>query len=134
MGELWRTLTNPSRGLPPTRWVGESGGGKLRMLGLERLQAAHQGVVFGVGDFGLVEDVVQVFVAAQLFAKRLDFAGGIFHRPLIYNLTRNRENIPITAYKNTVLIYNPRAGKFGTERRRASRAGRIDPAKGGHAR
>ena len=25
MGEEWRTLTKPSRGFPPTRWVGESG-------------------------------------------------------------------------------------------------------------
>ena len=25
MGELWGTLTKPSRGLPPTRWLGESG-------------------------------------------------------------------------------------------------------------
>ena len=113
MGELWRTLTKPSRGLPPTRWVGESGVGQLGMLRPRAPAAAHQGVVFGVGDFGLVEHVVQVLVAAQLFAKRFDFAGGIFHRPLNYNLTRNRENIPITAYKNAVLIYNPRAGKFG---------------------
>ena len=30
----------------------------------------------------------------------------------IYNLTRNLENTPIT-YKHTVLIYNPRAGRFG---------------------
>lgn len=34
--------------------------------------------------------------------------------PLIYNLTRNPENTPII-YKNTVLIYNPRAGRFGRD-------------------
>ncbi len=30
-----------------------------------------------------------------------------------YNYGRKREPRPIAAYKNTVLIYNPRAGKFG---------------------
>jgi diacylglycerol kinase (ATP) len=30
----------------------------------------------------------------------------------IYNLTRKPENLPIT-YQNTVLIYNPQAGRFG---------------------
>jgi len=49
---------------------------------------------------------------AKLVAKRVDFAGGIFHRPLNYNLTRKRENRPIADYRNAVLIYNPRAGKF----------------------
>ena len=54
-----------------------------------------------------------MLVAAQLLPHGFDFTNGIFHRPLIYNLTRNAENTPITGYKNTVLIYNPRAGKFG---------------------
>jgi diacylglycerol kinase family enzyme len=49
---------------------------------------------------------------ANLFAKLLGFPRGIFHGPLNYNLTRNLENI-ITAYRKTVLIYNPRAGRFG---------------------
>jgi diacylglycerol kinase (ATP) len=73
-------------------------------------------------------------VAAQFFSQRFDFVGGIFHRPLIYNLTSpttprllfcgaartslgygsgpESENT-IASYRNTVLIYNPRAGKFG---------------------
>ena len=69
-------------------------------------------VVFGVGDLRLVQHVVQVLVVAEFFAQFLDFTRGIFHWPLNYNLTRKRENTPITAYKNTVLIYNPRAGRF----------------------
>ena len=48
MGELCRTLTKPSRGLPPTRCVGESGVASSGMLLLQILQLAHQRVVFGV--------------------------------------------------------------------------------------
>jgi diacylglycerol kinase family enzyme len=49
---------------------------------------------------------------AEFLAELLNFAHGIFHLPLIYNLTRTGDNT-ITAYRKTVLIYNPRAGKFG---------------------
>ena len=96
MGELCRTLTKPSRGLPPTRCVGESGDARLGMPLFQFLQPAHQRVVFGVGDFGLVQDVIPVFVVAKLFAKLFGFLREIFHRPLNYNLTRNRdlEKIP----------------------------------------
>jgi hypothetical protein len=55
---------------------------------------AHEGVVFGVGDLGLVEHIVQTLVAAELVAELFDFAHGILHRLLIYNLTRNPENTP----------------------------------------
>jgi len=82
------------------------------MLRFQLQQASHQHVVFGVGDFGLVENVVEMLVAVKLFAKLPDFACGIFHRPLIYNLARNSGRIDISAKKNTVLIYNPNAGKF----------------------
>ena len=68
-------------------------------------------VVFGVGDLGRVENVILVLVMAQFFAELLDLERGIFHWPLIYNLTRNREHT-ISTYRNTVLIYNPRAGKI----------------------
>jgi diacylglycerol kinase family enzyme len=78
-----------------------------------------------------------MLVAAQFFAKRLNFARGIFHRAINYNsvqppaaicksraarLRRSGEK-PIAAYKNTVLIYNPRAGKF--ERSRGSLISRL---------
>ncbi|HLK63721.1 MAG TPA: diacylglycerol kinase family protein [Bryobacteraceae bacterium] len=49
---------------------------------------------------------------AQIVAQFVDFGRGIFHGPLIYNLTRKPENLPII-YQNIVLIYNPKAGRFG---------------------
>ena len=57
------------------------------MRRFEFLQAPHQRVVFGVGDLRLIENVVEVFVTAKLFAEPFDFARGIFHAHLIYNLT-----------------------------------------------
>ena len=79
MGELCGTLTKPSRGLPPTRCVGESGVASSGCCVFQLLQLAHQRVVFGVGDFRLVENVVQMLVAAQLFAELLRFrAAGSF--------------------------------------------------------
>ena len=74
-------------------------GGRIRreqlgVLGFQGLEPAHERVVFGVGDLRSVEDVVLMFVAAELFAELLDLARGIFHGPLIYNLTRKREQIP----------------------------------------
>jgi hypothetical protein len=84
MGELWRTLTKPSRGLPPTRCVGESGAAS----------SGNQRVVFRVRDLKTVQNVIQMFVPAQLFAKVFDLDRGIFHGPLNYNLTSNMENTP----------------------------------------
>jgi YegS/Rv2252/BmrU family lipid kinase len=75
-----------------------------------------------------------MLMAAQLVPQSLYFPNRIFHWHLIYNLTStvvvggfragsgppairagqfsNGENL-ITAYRNTVLIYNPRAGRLG---------------------
>lgn len=53
-----------------------------------------------------------MLVPPEFFAQCVGFGRGIFHVPLNYNLTRKAENLPI-AYKHTVLIYNPRAGKLG---------------------
>jgi hypothetical protein len=64
------------------------------MARFEVAQLAHEGVVFGVGDRGLVEHIVQMLVAAELAAELFDFARGIWHGLLIYNLTRNPENTP----------------------------------------
>jgi len=41
-------------------------------------ELAHERVVFGVGDRGLVEHIVQMLVAAELVAELFDFARGIF--------------------------------------------------------
>ena len=46
------------------------------MRGLERLQAVHPRVVLGVGQFGRIEDVVEVFVVANVFAQRFDLLVG----------------------------------------------------------
>jgi diacylglycerol kinase family enzyme len=55
-------------------------------------------------------------VAADLVAKLRNLAGRIFHWALIYNLTRNTTGeYTITSYRKTVLIYNPRAGRFGRD-------------------
>jgi len=53
-------------------------------------------------------------VAAELIAELGYLAGRIFHGALIYNLTRKPTGeYTITSYRKTVLIYNPRAGRFG---------------------
>ena len=101
----------PSRGLPPTRWVGESAvsssGCWASRAWSRRRSASYSASVIS----GVVQDVILVFVVTEFFAELLDLDRGIFHWPLIYNLTRNR-SIPYTTYRNTVLIYNPRAGKI----------------------
>ncbi len=54
-----------------------------------------------------------MFVVAQLFAQPCNLAGGVLHLPLNYNLTRKRrEQTLIHTYKDTALIYNPRAGRI----------------------
>ncbi len=60
-------------------------GDELRMLSFETLQPAHQRVVFGVGNFWLVEHVVQVLVVAQLIAQVFDFLACVRGRHLYYN-------------------------------------------------
>ena len=39
------------------------------MLGFERIELLQQRVELGVGDFGIVEDVVALFVVADLVTK-----------------------------------------------------------------
>jgi diacylglycerol kinase family enzyme len=57
-----------------------------------------------------------MLVAPEFFAKFFNLARGIFHLALIYNnLTRVTGDYTITTYRKTVLIYNPRAGKFGRD-------------------
>ena len=53
------------------------GGGIRReefgMLALERFEPAHQGVVLGVGQLGIVEDVIEMVVTVYLLAQLVDF-------------------------------------------------------------
>ena len=84
----------PSRGFAADALGGRIRSEQFGMLGFQRLELAHQRVVFGVGDLRIVEHVILMFVVAQFLAELLDLDRGIFHWPLIYNLTRNREHIP----------------------------------------
>ncbi len=86
------------------------------MGALQFLEAAHQDVVLGVADFGLIENVVEVFVAAKLLAQILYLFGRSLHRTLNYNLNEYPETKTITPYQNTILIYNPNAGKISRSR------------------
>ncbi len=55
-------------------------------------------------------------MSAQFFAQLRNFPRGILHGALIYNLTRTTAGAyTIISYRNTVLIYNPFAGRFGRE-------------------
>ena len=46
---------------------------QVRMLSFQGLELAHQSVVVGVAYLGLIQDVVQMFVAAQGIALSFDF-------------------------------------------------------------
>ena len=55
--------------------LGGGVGGDERGVGLfEGLELAHEGVVLGVGELGLIEDVIEVFVVAEILAELLNFA------------------------------------------------------------
>jgi hypothetical protein len=47
------------------------------VLGFQILEPLHQPVEGRVGDFGIVGDVIEVFVAANFFAQALDLFGGV---------------------------------------------------------
>ena len=56
---------------------------------LQVLQLLHQLVEFRVADFGIVENVVEVFVMANLLAQRLDLFFGVFRshrREIIFKI------------------------------------------------
>ena len=48
------------------------------MVALERLQLLQQGVELGVGDLGVVVDVVALFVVADLLAESAMRAAGVW--------------------------------------------------------
>jgi hypothetical protein len=45
------------------------------VLGLELLEPPHELVELGVGDLRLIQDVIKVFVALDLFAELVDLLG-----------------------------------------------------------
>jgi hypothetical protein len=62
------------------------------VFGFEALEFAHEVVEFGVGDRGLVEDVVEVLVVADFFAEGFEFfLDGVGHASIIVRHVRARE-------------------------------------------
>ena len=73
------------------------------------LKLAHKLVVFGVGDFGLVEHVIQVLVTFDVFPKRLDLLldRSSLAKPIMRGLDKASSQ-----YRDAVVIYNPYAGRL----------------------
>src|SRR5712672_1980952 len=55
---------------------GRIGRDESGMRGLQLLEAVHQAIVGGVGNFGLVQHVIEIFVMTQLVAQIFDFDFG----------------------------------------------------------
>ena len=119
MGEECGTLTNPSRGLPPTRCVGESGVTSDGMLGFQILQLLHQLVEIGVADFGIVEDVVEILVVANLLAQSLDLFFDVFRAGIAEDYRQNKSRRDSRSAVQPKRSKPPRpihaASRFGTE-------------------
>src|SRR5208282_5195063 len=101
------------------------GSHKLGMLGLKLLEPFHEPVESRIGNFGIVRDVIQVLVAADLLAQRVDlFCGsGLGHGNLDGMLsvgTRGYYTMCVCVgrfgrtmaheIKDALLIYNPTSG------------------------
>ena len=50
---------------------GRVGSDEFGMLGLELFELVHQLVEVGVGEFGIIEDVIEIFVMTDFFAQRI---------------------------------------------------------------
>jgi hypothetical protein len=59
---------------------GRIGRDQAGMLGFQFLELVHQHIKLSVRDLGIVEDVIAVFVMADLVAERLDFLFEVFSR------------------------------------------------------
>lgn len=78
MGARWRDFANPSTARPETflrRAVGAQQGG---VFGLQRAQAAHEGVIFGVADAGRILLVIESVMLGDLGDQPGDFGFGAF--------------------------------------------------------
>ncbi len=67
-------------------------------------------VILGIGDLGLVKNVILIFVMMELLTELLDCRGGISHQALIYNLTSTGSKHHNQLSRKTVLIFNPPCG------------------------
>jgi len=65
-------------GLAADALGGRVGGDEIGVGGFEIFELLHQPVEIGVADFGIIENVVAVFVMADLVAKRLEFLLDVF--------------------------------------------------------
>jgi hypothetical protein len=80
------------------------------MLVLERRELLHQCVERVVGDLGVVEEVVPVFVAADLVAKGLDSIGGVHEREpraKTSTPTKPAEGCPGSLVFVTIVVFVP---------------------------
>ena len=75
MGTAWRTSSKRVAGRGADGLGGGIWGVKPWVVAFELHQAVEQLVVFGVGNFGVVEDVIAVQVVAHLSAEVVEFLG-----------------------------------------------------------
>ena len=66
MGTAWRTLPNSARGRGAHALRRRIGRDQLGVFGLQRLQVAHERVVLGVRNAGIVVDVITDIVLLDL--------------------------------------------------------------------
>jgi YegS/Rv2252/BmrU family lipid kinase len=82
---------------------------QLRVLRFEVLESPHHRVVLRIRDFGAVEHVVEVLMAAEFAPQLFNLLARCLSHPFsIIGVGRGR----IASYQNTVLIYNPVSGKI----------------------
>ncbi len=57
---------------------GRIGRDEFGVLGLKVFELLHQLVEIQIADLGLIEDVIEIFVVANLFAESFDLLFGVF--------------------------------------------------------
>ncbi|MCU0539726.1 MAG: hypothetical protein MUF46_07545, partial [Desulfobacterales bacterium] len=94
IGTRWRTFRNPSAGADPTlRARGALGLHQLRETGLDGRVAPPQGVVFGIGDRGLVQLVIEPVVAVDQLPQLGQLGPGLIRRqPLDRGVAESRSH------------------------------------------
>src|SRR4029077_1581323 len=78
-GRGMRRFENPFARLAADALRGRVGRDQVGVIGFQLLQLIHELVELGVRNFRRVEDVVQIFVAADFFPKRFDLFFGAGH-------------------------------------------------------
>ena len=88
---MWR-LHETFAGLAADALSGRIGSDQFGMFRLDFLQLNHELVELGVGNLGIVEDVVEIFVVADFFPEGVDllfdpFGGGGHDWEIIFGKT-----------------------------------------------